>query len=329
LSESSEISYQLLVPKILRKEIVKNCHDTFYAAHFGISKTLGGIKKDFHSYKISEDVKFHVRCYAVCGRFRSLSGRPGAALRGCLIGYPVDRIGVGVVGPLPKSKNNNRYILVIGDHFTRWMEAYPLPNQQAETIAVKLVHEFIARYGTPLEIHSDQGKNFESSLFSEICKLFEVRKTRTTSYRPCSNGIIEKFNGALEKLIGNFVNKNASNWDSYIGILMSAYRSTPHSSTGYTPNMLMFGREVYTPNQLMFPLPRVDEVDQDSYVSEVRDKLAEIFHLARNKLYDSAVCQKRNYDTRLSQNEFPVGYLVYKYNDFCKNLKKNGLVPLS
>jgi hypothetical protein len=52
-----------------------------------------------------------------------------------LIGYPVDRIGVGVVGPLPKSKNNNRYILVIGDHFTRWMEAYPLPNQQAETIA--------------------------------------------------------------------------------------------------------------------------------------------------------------------------------------------------
>jgi hypothetical protein len=81
LSKSSEISYQLLVPKILRKEIVKNWHDTFYAAHFGISKTLDGIKKDLHWYKMSEDVKFHVRCCAVCGRFRSLSGRPGAALR--------------------------------------------------------------------------------------------------------------------------------------------------------------------------------------------------------------------------------------------------------
>jgi transposase InsO family protein len=72
------------------------------------------------------------------------------------------------------------------------MDAYPLSNQQAETIAVKLVHEFIARYGTPLEVHSDQGKNFESSLFSEICKLVEVRKTRITSYRSCSNGIMVK-----------------------------------------------------------------------------------------------------------------------------------------
>lgn len=88
-------------------------------------------------------------------------------------------MGIDVIGPLPKSKHNNRYILVIRNHFTRWMEAYPLPSQQDETIAVQLVHAFIARYGTPLEIHSDQGKNFESSLLSEISKLFEVSKTRT------------------------------------------------------------------------------------------------------------------------------------------------------
>jgi transposase InsO family protein len=56
------------------------------------------------------------------------------------------------------------------------MEAYPLPDQQSETIAQKLVLEFISRFGTPLEIHSDQGKNFESSLFAEICKLFEIKK---------------------------------------------------------------------------------------------------------------------------------------------------------
>jgi hypothetical protein len=77
------------------------------------------------------------------------------------------------------------------------------------------------------------------------------------------------------------------------------------------------------------PFTRVDEVDQDSYVSEVRDKFAEIFHLARKKLNDSAVCQKRNYDTRLSQNEFPVGSLVYKYNNVCRKFEENGLVPLS
>jgi hypothetical protein len=123
LSKSSEISYQLLVPKIRRKEIVKNCHDTFYAAHFGISKTLDRIKKDFHWYKMSEDVKCHVKCCTVCNRFKSLNKKPRTALQKYLVGHPMDMIGIDVIGPLPKSKNNNRYILVIGDHFTRWMEA--------------------------------------------------------------------------------------------------------------------------------------------------------------------------------------------------------------
>jgi hypothetical protein len=62
------------------------------------------------------------------------------------------------------------------------MEAYPLPIQQAETIAVKLVHECIARYGTPLETHSDQEKNFENSLFSEICKLFEKSQENQNNF---------------------------------------------------------------------------------------------------------------------------------------------------
>jgi len=77
----------------------------------------------------------------------------------------------------------------------------------------------------------------------------------------------------------------------------------------------------------MFPLPRVDEVDQDSYVSEVRDKLSEIYYLARKNLNDSAVCQKRNYDTRLSQNEFSVGSLVYKYNNFFKKFEERWSGP--
>ena len=70
------------------------------------------------------------------------------------MGYPLDRIGIDVMGPLPLSTQNNKYILVIGDYFTRWMEAYALPSQKAEPVAHKLVLEFISRFGTPLEIHS-------------------------------------------------------------------------------------------------------------------------------------------------------------------------------
>ena len=242
----------------------------------------------------------------------------------------MDRVGIDVIGPLPISKKNNKYILVIGDHFTQWMEAYALPDQQSETIAQKLVLEFISRFGTPLEIHSDQRKNFESSLFAKICKLFEIKKTRTTSYRPCSNGIIEKFNGTLGKMIRSFVDKNATNWDLYIGILMAAYRSTPHPATGYSPNMLMLGREVVMPNQLLFPLPSSHTyLDPDFYVASIKDKLEEIYHTVRKNLNMSAVTQKKNYDTRISQTQFSRGTLVYKFNNVSsKSLRRGGLAHM-
>ena len=325
----SDVSYQLLVPKILRKEVIKTCHDAPYAGHFGISKTLDKLKSLFHWYKMGEDVKLHVKNCTVCNRFKSLNKRPRAALQKYVVGSPMDRIGIDVIGPLPKSMRGNKYILVIGDHFTRWMEAYPIPNQQAEVVAEKMVHEFFARFGTPLEIHSDQGRNFESDLFSEICKLFEVKKTRSTPYRPCSNGIIEKFNGTLEKMIRSFVNKNANNWDLYIGILMAAYRSTPHPATGYSPNMLMLGREVILPNQLIFPIPRdgLPQQTADTYFSELREKIEDVYHIARQNLGNAAIHQKRDYDTRLSQCQFSVGSLVYRYNNFFKKFEERWSGP--
>ena len=107
------------------------------------------------------------------------------------------------MGPLKTTQNGNRYVLVIGEYFTRWMEAYSLPNQKTEEVATNLVFEFVCRFGLPYEIHSDQGRNFESDLFQEICRLLNIKKTRSTSYRPSSNGLIERFNGTLGRMLKN------------------------------------------------------------------------------------------------------------------------------
>jgi cleavage and polyadenylation specificity factor subunit 1 len=85
------------------------------------------------------------------------------------------------------------------------MEAYPIPQQNAEIIADKLVNAFISRFGVPLEVHTDQGRNFYGKLFAEICKLLETTKTRTTAYHPASNGMIERFNRTLGSMIKSFV----------------------------------------------------------------------------------------------------------------------------
>lgn len=201
------------------------------------------------------------------------------------------------------------------------LEAYPLPDQQAERVAEKLVHEFMSRFGSPLDIHTDQGRNFESFLFKEICNLFEIKKTRSTSYRPCSNGVIEKFNATLQKMIHSFINKNVNEWDMYIGILLSAYRSMTHPATGFTPNMMMLGREVFLPNQILFPFPENHAFETTEYVKQLKSHLEDIFHIARKNLKSSAQQQKRNYDTRIAQNNFSKGSLVLKFNELAQKFQ--------
>ncbi|VDI55277.1 Hypothetical predicted protein [Mytilus galloprovincialis] len=277
---------------------------------------------------MGEDIQSHVNTCSVCNRFKALNRKPKASLQSYTVGYPLDRVAIDVIGPLPHTRQNNKFILVIGDHFTRWMEAFPLPHQQAEKVAEKLVHEFISRFGIPLELHSDQGRNFESKIFTEVCKLLEIHKTRSTSYRPCSNGIIERFNATLEGMIRSFVNKNANDWDLHIGILMAAYRSTVHPATGYSPNMLMLGREITLPPQIIFPFPNCNEsMEVETYVSKMRSKLEEIYQLAREHLRSSAVRQKKDYDSRISQNQFCKGSLVYKFNNIFKKLNERWSGP--
>lgn len=320
---TENVYFQLLVPRALRQEIIRNNHDTIMAGHFGVNKTAKRIRQKFHWYQMDTDIRLYIRKCGQCNKTKDPVKKPRARLRKYLVGYPLDRIAIDIMGPLPLTKDKNKYILVIGDYFTRWMEAYSLPSQHAENVAEKLVHEFIARFGTPLEIHSDQGRNFESQLFKEVLVLLEVKKTRTTAYRPSSNGLIERFNRTLGNMIKKFVDHNRTNWDKYLSLLLAAYRATPHPATGYTPNMLMFGREVGMPSDILFPFPRPEESpDVHEYVFDLRNRMEECYHLARENLRTAAERQQRHHDSRIVENTFKRGDIVYKREGTAKKFEE-------
>ena len=174
------------------------------------------------------------------------------------VGAPMERIAVDIAGPLPITTQGNRYICVVMDYFTKWPEAYALPNHEAETVAEVLVDQFFTRFGVPGELHSDQGREFESQVFQECCQLLGLRKTRTTPLRPQSDRMVERFNRTLTQVLATYCAEGQTNWDCRLPALLMAYRSAEHEATSYTPARLMLGRELQLPVDLATGRPPDD-----------------------------------------------------------------------
>ena len=143
---------------------------------------------------------------------------------------------------LERSKGGYENILVITDHFTRYAQAFPTRHQLATTTAKILFDHFIVHYGFPARLHSDQGRNFESKVVKELCKLAGVQKSRTTPYHAMGNGMTERFNRTLLNMLGTLKDHQKQDWKSYVAPLVHSYNATRHDSTGYSPFFLMFGR---------------------------------------------------------------------------------------
>ena len=106
---------------------------------------------------------------------------------------PWQTVAIDLCGPVPTTQRGNTQILVIADHFTRWYDALPIPNGLAEVVAKVLDERTFCYFGVPEEIHSDQGRQFESELLQQ-CNIWGCKKTRTTPYHPQGISVVERLN---------------------------------------------------------------------------------------------------------------------------------------
>ena len=215
-----------------------------------------------------------------------------------------------IVGPLPRTSRENRYILTVVDHFTKLAEAYPLQDQEAQTVARAFVNEFVSRYGVPYVIHTDQGTNLESNLFKEICKLLGIAKTRTSPYHPQCDGQVERMNCTLVELLSLNVPNPTDNWDLDLGLTLMAYCSAVQSSTGFTPYFLLYGKEMRLPLYIIYRFPSQD-LSRTQYAQEIRRVLERAYDTARSKLQLSHERQKDYYDRRTRGERFKTGDSVW------------------
>ena len=294
----------IIVPRALKEVVLSGCHDEITAGHFSSRKTLSRIRQNYFWKNMSQDCSLYVHSCVNC----STQKKATLTARAPLI-----------------SRSGNRYVLMLIDQFTRWLEAYPLPDQTAEQVARVVVDQFIARFGSPLYIHSDQGRNFESDLFGSVCELLDIVKTRTTPTHPASNGQVERYNTILLALIRCHIDGASDKWDEAVPLLAGAIRSMQNRHTGMTANMLMLGREVRRPISLAYSFNElVPQSCPHEYVKELLKNFHEVHHRARDKLKTAMKIQKQAYDTKIREADF---HVVYRRNLLLKKGDSRKLAP--
>ena len=200
-------------------------------------------------------------------------------------------------------------ILVVTDHFTRLAQAFVTPSQTASVVAKTLWDKFFMYYGIPEKILSDQGRNFESSLIAELCKLTGVKKLRTTPYRPQTNGQCEKFNSTLINMIGTLPSELKYNWQEHVNTLVHAYNCMDTTATNFSPHYLMFGREPNLPIDIEFGVRTPDLVvtSTKNYVEKLQKRLAWAYKKAQEVNHKENKRNKRIYDKKIRCTKLEVG----------------------
>ena len=324
-----------VAPKSLREKILHLNHDIKLAGHLCQSKTMLRVRQSFFWYGMKQDCIRFVSSCSTCNKSKKANRKAKAELGSYHAGIPMERVHLDILGPFMKSENRNRYVLVMIDQFTKWLEVQALPTQTAEVVAEAAVNGFFSRMGCALNIHTDQGKNFDGQVFKAVCDLLEMAKTRTTPYRPSANGQVERYNRMLLSMIRSYLDKNLRSWDSNLQLLAGAIRATVNRSTGFTPNMMMLGREVLMPVDIMLGTrePKGESKAPQEYIIELEASMTEAHRLARENLLQSQRRQKRDYDVRINRSKYEAGDLVYKLDDstqigVSKKLKSPWIGPL-
>ena len=224
------VKWQLVLPKSARDDVLRQLHDAPTGGHYGENKTLDKIRQRYYWAKCGLDVKLWCKLCIICAAKKG-NKKIRSPLQQYEVGSPLERIAMDFHGPFPETESGNRHLLVIMDYFTRWPEAYALPDQEALTVAKVLATEFVPRHGVPLELHSDQGRNFESTVIRELCQLLGIHKTRTTAFHPRSDGMVERYNLTIGRQLAMFIGQHQSTWDQQLPMLLLSYRSAVHETT--------------------------------------------------------------------------------------------------
>ncbi|KAK7011616.1 hypothetical protein BgiMline_003291 [Biomphalaria glabrata] len=303
---------QLVVPKPYREQVMQTGHASSLSAHQGQSSTLNRIRFHYFWPGMTENIKRYVASCPQCQKLSPKNRIPPVPLgKTPLIETPFKRVSVDILGPLPRTKKRNAYILCVICQASRWPEAAPLSSIDSKHVAEALFNMF-TRIGFPEEILTDNGSQFTGRLMKEVYALFNAKHLRSSVYHPQANGLVERFNHTLVTMLKRLIDDKPEEWDTYLPAALFAYREVPHASLGYSPYQIIFGSHPRGPLEILKQTWTKDQLNDEvktvsKYVKDLQERLQDIRSLARSNLIKARKRQEKYYNRRAKERSLNVG----------------------
>jgi len=302
-----------VVPQHLQELILMEAHRGVMSGHFSGKRTFTSLACHWWWEGMYSDTMKYVANCPEC----TISAGKGKGNIPPLHPIPVSRpfqvMGIDLM-ELPRTKKNNKYVVVIQDYLTKWPLAYALPDQKATTLARVLVDEVVPFVGVPEALLSDRGTNLLSHLMTDICAMLGITKLNTTAYHPQCDGMVERFNRTLKAMLRKHASRFGHQWDCYLPSVLWAYRNIPHESTGEKPSFLLFGVDLRNPTESAFLSPsHSSPTTLEDYRQELMISLGSARELAVEAVQRAQERYKRSYDKHSKQVDYHIGDWIFIY----------------
>jgi hypothetical protein len=303
-------------PTLEEKQLIfREMHDNPLGGHLGMNRTYDRMKLFTSWPGMKMELEEYIRQCDVCQRNKITQNKTKLPMKITTTPELVwEKCALDIVGPLSQTVEGHRYALTFQDELSKFTLAVPIRQQDAVTVAKALVEEIILKFGIPQTILTDQGSNFMSEVFGNVCKLLKVKRIKCTAYRPQTNGALERTHRVLVEYLRCFILEDQSNWDQWLPYATFVFNTTPHTSTGFTPYELLFGRKPNILGLLQKDPPEV-QYTYDSYVKELQSRLQSSYQVARSNLEMQKERSKEYYDRTLNTPLFVIGDKVLLHDE--------------
>lgn len=309
---------QIILPTNLRHIVYSELHSKM--GHLGTDKVFDLARRRFYWPKMYRDIETFVTKQCKCIKRKKPNRSDRAPLVPIESQYPFEIVSMDFL-KLDKAKGGYEYVLVVTDHFTRYVQAYGTKTKSAKSAAEKLYNNYILTYGFPRQIHHDRGKEFDNTLFRRLHQLCGIKSTKTTPYHPMGDGQTERMNRTIINMLKTLNETEKSRWKDHLPKLVFAYNSTINKSTGYSPFYLMFGRSSKLPIDSIFNVQNqnTNQKSYEKFVEEWTKGMQQAVEIASKNAEKSREQNKCSYDQKIHGNAIEVGDKV-----LLRNLSERG-----